>query len=49
MSQLNKADSAGAYGSYGATSKEDIVKVMSKFEIYEAYLHEKDSGGQGAA
>ena len=49
MSQLNKSDSGSGYGYnsggnyYSATSKEDIVKVMSKFEIYQGYLHQKDN------
>ena len=44
MSQLNKSDGYGQGSSaYGSTSKEDIVKVMSKFEIYDAYLHTKDN------
>ena len=41
-SQLNKTDSANYSYSY-STSKEDIVKVMSKFEIYDAFIKKKDS------
>ena len=37
-STMNKATSG--YGS--TTSKEDIVKIMSKFEVYEAHLRNKD-------
>ena len=39
-STMNKATSG--YGSY--TSKDEIVKTMSKFEIYDAYLYKKDGG-----
>ena len=42
MSQLNKSDAASAYSAYPSTSKEDIVKVMSKLEVYEAYVHKND-------
>ena len=41
MSQLNKSN-AYSHGAYEQTSKEDIVKVMSKFEIYDGYLSKKD-------
>ena len=41
MSQLNKQDSGG-YSAYSTISKDDIVKIMSKFEIYDAYLVKKD-------
>ena len=41
-STLNKATSG-----YGATtSKDEIVKIMSKFEIYNGYLHKKDGGDE---
>lgn len=44
MSQLNKVDAANSgYSSYTSLSKEDIVQVMSKLEIYEGYLRKKDS------
>ena len=42
MSQLNKSD--GYSGGYSeGSSKEDIVKVISKFSIYDGYLREKDA------
>ena len=41
MSQLNKSTSY-SNGAYEQTSKEDIVKAMSKFEIYDSYLTKKD-------
>ena len=31
------------YSSYTSLSKEDIVQVMSKLEIYDGYLRKKDS------
>ena len=44
MSQLNKVDAANSsYSSYTSLSKEDIVSVMSKLEIYDSYLRKKDS------
>ena len=37
-SSMNKA----ASGISSSFSKEELVKIMSKFEVFEGYLHEKD-------
>lgn len=39
-SHLNKVAASTAV--YQAISKEDIIKVMSKFELYDNYTHKKD-------
>ena len=39
-SQLNKV--TGSQAIYSAVTKEDIVKVMSKFEIYDSFVKDKD-------
>ena len=40
-SQLNKV--TGSQAIYSAVTKEEIVKVMSKFEIYDNFVKEKDT------
>ena len=42
-SVANAAYSNGSYSTYSSLDKEEIVKVMSKFEIYQSYLQKIDA------
>mmetsp|Transcript_27556 Transcript_27556/g.34209 ORF Transcript_27556/g.34209 Transcript_27556/m.34209 type:complete len:163 (+) Transcript_27556:1415-1903(+) len=46
QSMLNKQQSSASYnygyGGYGMLSRNDIVKIISKFDLYQAFVQKKD-------
>ena len=52
QSQLNKQVSSASYnygyGGYGTLSKDDIIKIISKFEVYDAYIKKKDGSAENS-